>query len=454
MEKKINLNLNIYELYKQYPEIIDILDEVGFHDVKRPMAIFTVGRLINIPKGSALKGIGMPKIVKAFQEHGFTCEFTSTKDVQKEVILQYLKRIENGENIASIQQEFAKEFQSLDSKQIVQIEHELLEDGYPLEWIENLVFFVHPLLDQENQVKRHNPVLLEVEEVGSPLWIFLKENEYLQAHLDRLSSCIEQKQDTLYELLDGLYGIVPHYMKKDELLFPILKDLGYPGPHDVMWGVEDDIRKRLSKVLKATTKQTVYDRLEDIFYILTRIQDMIDKEENILFPLCKTVISLQQWQAIHIDMPRLGFSFLKEVPTWEKAVSLSHVLQGDVEHVELPTGRFSLEQLEACLKVLPVELTFIDEHNIVRYFSDVKEHIFKRPLLCLGRDVMDCHSPLIKPIVKKVIEDLRSGKRKDVTILRPIRGKKILVRYIGVFGRDQQYMGVLEAVEDLTAYIK
>ncbi|XMB85184.1 DUF1858 domain-containing protein [Mycoplasmatota bacterium WC44] len=74
MEKKINLNTPIFNLVKQYPEVKDIMVEIGFKNIAKPTMINTVGKYMNISTGAKTKKIDLELIKKKFEEHNFIFE--------------------------------------------------------------------------------------------------------------------------------------------------------------------------------------------------------------------------------------------------------------------------------------------------------------------------------------------------------------------------------------------
>ena len=102
------------------------------------------------------------------------------------------------------------------------------------------------------------------------------------------------------------------------------------------------------------------------------------------------------------------------------------------------------------LNTIPMELTFVDEKNINRYWNDdgsVK--LFKRPASALGREVWSCHPPKVEYMVRNVIDMLRSGQRDSVDVWMQKKGEPVLVRYMAVRDREGAYLGTLECVQPM-----
>ncbi len=114
----------------------------------------------------------------------------------------------------------------------------------------------------------------------------------------------------------------------------------------------------------------------------------------------------------------------------------------------MPGGHLTLGQLTAMLNTLPLEITFVDADNFNRYFNEGSK-IFKRPLMAIDREVFSCHPPKIEPMVRSIIEDLRSGKRSQVPMWVEKCGHPMFVNYMAVRDDEGNYIGTVEVVQDM-----
>ena len=114
----------------------------------------------------------------------------------------------------------------------------------------------------------------------------------------------------------------------------------------------------------------------------------------------------------------------------------------------MPGGHLTLAQLTAMLNTLPLEITFVDADNFNRYFNEGSK-IFKRPLMAIDREVFSCHPPKIEPMVRSIIEDLRSGKRSQVPMWVEKCGHPMFVNYMAVRDDEGNYIGTVEVVQDM-----
>ena len=115
----------------------------------------------------------------------------------------------------------------------------------------------------------------------------------------------------------------------------------------------------------------------------------------------------------------------------------------------MPGGHLKKNELIAMLNTLPVEITFVDKDNINRFFNEGPK-VFKRPQMAIDREVFSCHPPKVEPMVRMIIGNFRDGKEDEVPIWMEKGGKPFLVRYMAVRDKEQNYVGTLEAVTDMT----
>ena len=114
----------------------------------------------------------------------------------------------------------------------------------------------------------------------------------------------------------------------------------------------------------------------------------------------------------------------------------------------MPGGHMTVPQLTALLNTIPVEITFIDENDINRYFNEGPK-VFKRPGMAIDREVYSCHPPKIEPMVRSILDDFKSGARDQVQIWMEKGGRTMLVSYIAVRDNSGKYVGTTEIVQDM-----
>ena len=112
--------------------------------------------------------------------------------------------------------------------------------------------------------------------------------------------------------------------------------------------------------------------------------------------------------------------------------------------------KFSTETLEAIFDALPVDITFVDEADTVRYYSRGEERIFRRTPAVIGKKVQQCHPQQSVHKVNQVVSDLKSGKRKVAEFWIDLKGRKVYIRYFPVKDKQGKYIGILEVTQDIT----
>ena len=388
MEKILDLNKSVAALVKEYPEVSDIMFSLGFTEVKKPAMLNSVGRIMNLKKGSQMKKIPMEKIVHAFREKGFTVLGVEEPSGNRtEALRSLLDRLSDGEELESVRADFVRDFQDVDPAEIMKAEQGLMESGMPLSKVQKLCD-VHSALfhgssreekianaeravqaslknadgkaEGKNYIQKSAEAEALIQIPGHPLSTFTKENEALrkflqesQAGWEELLSLLSGEKDgerrrqeahgapewgsllsAFSEELAKLRSFIVHYAKKGDLLYPLLKvKYDVAGPSQVMWTVDDEIRDSLGELRrefvekskgerrigntgeepdyededKAADKEDIAKNILNSYFlkkylaVRNRMEEMIYKEENILFPMCAMQFQKEEWIQIYFD---------------------------------------------------------------------------------------------------------------------------------------------------------
>lgn len=381
-----------------------------------------------------------------------------------EKIKTYLKRLGAGEKIDSVREDFVREFREVDPTEIMQAEQELLKEGTPLEEVQKLcdvhAALFHGTTTEEKIANAEKSVAeamkekrmtatAELAEIpGHPLHTFTLENDALE---EILKKCGEEAKAGEVDdcLLEELRQLAIHYAKKGDLLYPHLKvKYGISGPSAVMWTVDDEIRDELTALAKAERRDEEW--MKRFEAVLVRIDEMIYKEANILFPNCALNFSTEEWYDIYRDSKDYAECFGVPNGIWAEAENAERMKAGAVTDGEIvmPGGHLTVEQLTAMLNTIPLEISFVDTDNINRFFNEGPK-VFKRPGMAIGREVFSCHPPKIEQRVRRIIEEFRNGTLDQVPVWMNKNGRTMLVTYMAVRGRDNNYLGTLELVQDM-----
>ena len=379
----------------------------------------------------------------------------------------FLKRLGTGEELGAVREDFVSQFAHVEASEIMKAEQGLMREGTPLAEVQQLCDLhsalfhgstIHEQMDAEHakveavleaQEKSQSVVML-VETVGHPLNRLTEENKALDALIEAFKVKVANKTATVDDV-NEIRQVSIHYAKKGDLLYPHLK-IAYDisGPSMVMWTVDGDIRDGFGRLARAKSIDDAW--YEEFDGLLTRAQEMIYKEQNILFPICAENFSTEEWYQIYKDTEQYEEIFGVERVAWAEAESVlaakAAPTSGDSNTIALIGGSLTLEQLDAMLNTMPMEITFVDHVDINRYFND-GEKVFKRPTTAIGRDVFSCHPPKVEPIVRGIIESFRNGERDNVAVWLEKVGRPFYVNYMAVRDQNNNYLGTLELVQDM-----
>ena len=380
-----------------------------------------------------------------------------TSQERIDLLKDLLDRLNKGEALDAVRADFVKEFQDVEASEIMKAEQQMIKEGMPVTEVQKLCD-VHAALFHGNIRQERERMAEEyVKEVGHPLYTFTKENEALKAVLDEAREALS-RHEVDRKLLGRVRELAIHYAKKGDLLYPHLKvRYGISGPSDVMWTVDDEIRDELaalSRKLQDENPESVLQgekELQRFEAVLTRAEEMIYKEEKILFPNCALNFTRDEWIRIYYDSKDYAPCFGVENAVWPEAETAIDKMRaatpGDQEIV-MAGGHMSVAQLTAMLNTIPMEITFVDDQNINRFFNEGPKD-FKRPKMAIDREVFSCHPPKIEAKVRMILNEFRAGTLDKVPVWMEKNGKTMLVTYIAVRDHAGNYIGTLELVQDM-----
>lgn len=386
-----------------------------------------------------------------------------SKEEKKKTMKDIILKLHQGISVEAAKERFEKEVGNISATEIAEIEQSLIDEGLSPEEIKKFCN-VHALLFESMLEKS----IAEDTSPAHPVYLFKSENREIEKLIDSLKGKIEKRQEyglprimeMIKEILNQLRGIKIHYERKEQLLFPFLEKRGFYGPSKVMWGKDNEIRDLLVKALLAIEKVSTGEELEvSIERILNplieEISGMIFKEEKILFPTCLEKLSANDWVEILKESDEVGYVFIKKPEETETlmqelkdALIEEPIFQDNA--VSFPTGALKLKELMWVLNTLPIDITFVDKEDRVRYFSDNRERVFVRTKSIIGRKVQNCHPPQSVDVVEGILKSFKKGKRDSADFWINIKGKFVHIRYFAVRDRDRNYLGTLEVTQDIT----
>ena len=415
-------------------------------------------------------------------------ELLSNLQYKKEKLKKLLKDLHEGKDVEILKEEFKEVLKNISPIEIPLVEQELLKEGISAKNIAKMCD-LHVEVFRESLEKS-----LNINEIPQdhPLHTLILENRNIMKDAEVLSiyaRSIENSLENIRILLKELSQIGrTHYNREEMLIFPYLERRGITAVPTVLWTKHDEIRykiKYLNELLEESENPDLESLKEQALKLSQLLSDMVYRENNILYPTLHILLSESEWRAIKEQEELFGYYKITPGNDWrpseepvhpfeidpnvspEKLMnlpqSLKNVINGRLKpdesrfvrenDLKLDEGYLSLEEVSAIFKTIPVDVTFIDKDDKVRFFSG-GERVFPRTPSVLGRPVQMCHPPRSVHIVNKILKAFKSGRRSSAEFWINMGGKLIYIRYIPVFDSRGNYLGTVEVTQDVSSMKK
>jgi len=437
----LNRSTKILPIIDKYPKVYDELYKISskVKRFKNPIVRKTIGKKASLEMVAELLEVSLETVISTIKTAIEASGDEPQEKDRKEMLKKLLLDMHKGVDIEILKAQFKEAVGDISSYEIGQLEQALIDEGFldPKE--------ITKLSDLHVDLFRDAlDVKAEYETIpGHPIHTYLQENLEIANLIRKIRSASESEKLSLFSKLGE---INTHYIRKENQLFPILEKNGISGPPQVMWAVHDEIRA----LLKTT-------EVKEIESTLKKIEDMIYKEEHILFPMTLDMFKESDWINIQKGDYEIGFIFGVEPGDQWKPITAADV------HKPLPTeapkaegnlnldiGNLTLEQINIMLKSLPIDLTFVNDNDEVAYYSDTEDRIFPRSRGIIGRTVQKCHPPKSVHVVEDILEKFKSGEKSVAEFWIQSDGAFILIRYFAMRNDDGKYVGTLEVSQELS----
>jgi DUF438 domain-containing protein len=383
---------------------------------------------------------------------------------RQEALKRMIAQLHAGKSVDEVKSQFAALLAEVDATEIAMLEQALIAQGMPAMEIKRLCD-VHVAAFEEalNARARAEAGSRPDSQPDAVIGQLKAENVAAARALDALEAAIRSGQwEQARARLATLREHEKHYLRKENMLFPYLEKHGFSGPSTVMWAIHDDIRagwKQLDVVLAGSPDAV---RVAAVFAPLAdAIRQMFYKEESILFPAALQALTPQEWAAIAAGESATGAGYAKAEATKPvPAASRTESQAGTSRLIPLQVGALTVQQIALLLTHLPVDVTYVDENDEVRFYSATKERIFDRQPAIIGRKVQQCHPPTSIHRVQRILDDFHSGRRDTAEFWIQMGGpesqggKFIHIRYFALRDEPGNYRGALEVTQDITAIRK
>jgi len=413
-----------------------------------------------------------------------------------EVVKELLKKIHRGADPEQLKREFASVLAQVSPLEIPLIEQQLVREGVPVEEVLKLCD-LHVALFRDFLAGRE----LEGVPEGHPLDLLLRENELLLKWSEQLgvvAGALEAAEgegvrpllEQLRALLHNLRAIRVHYRKVQMLIFPYLERRGIVAVPRVLWGREDAVIVRLRALLKRVEGDLAPDEVKGVAReaaaLAREIAELVFRENKILYPTVWALFSEGEWAAIAREAEKIGY-LVRAEGRWEPKAEplLPHQVAPELKpedlgrlppefvrlgaaklepdayrleregDLDLGTGFLSAEEVRGIFRALPVEVTFADAEDRVRFYSDGRlPPAFVRTRTILGRRLLFCHPPRLERLVRETVEALKRGEADYREFWTRIGDRIVRVFISAVRDEEGRYLGALEVVEDFTEVLR
>lgn len=314
---------------------------------------------------------------------------------------------------------------------------------------------------------------------GHPIRTYIDETEEIRKVLSFMKELLNKKfvKNQWLEAYDKLNQISIHFSRKQNQLFSALERKGFDKPSKVMWTLDNNIRDiiRKSKNLLNEDKDSEFLSLQS--EVLEMVEDMMIKETEILFPTSMELLNDEEFIEMRISDDEIGYCLIDNPPEYkgkdfknnvtskdtgintELLKDLANVLQKhgitskstqEDEVFNVSQGLLTLKQINLIFKHLPVDLSYVDENEIFKFYSDTKHRVFPRSAGAIGRKVQNCHPRESVDTVEKIIDAFKNGEQDKAEFWIDMGEKFVYILYTAVRDEDGNFKGILEMMQDAT----
>ena len=309
-----------------------------------------------------------------------------------------------------------------------------------------------------------------------PIMCYLRENDEMRRLLKQVEELAQYPviKNQWLELYDELHKFRLHLSRKQNQLYSILERKGFDRPTTTMWLLDDFIRDEIRDARRLLEEDKDDEFIAMQPTVVADVLDLMQKEETVLYPTSLAMIRPAEFEEMKSGDREIGFAWIrvgKEAPkadTTKEAVPATAAagfanelasLLGKYGFgggstpgalLEVATGQMTLEQINLIYKHMPVDFSYVDENEIVRFYTDTDHRVFPRSKNVIGRDVKNCHPRTSVHLVEEIVEKFRRGEQNEVDFWINKPGLFIYIYYVAVRDEEGRFRGVLEMMQDCT----
>lgn len=355
-------------------------------------------------------------------------------------LIEYVSRVSSGEDGKTLYLKFKDDLEAIESHEAFEVFYNHMKSGVSekeiLTYLDKVInVFYKSLLEKKPDIQSTNMFLDVLDQENTEL---LKAVDNLKLSL--AAEPLEQKKTACLDSIQAMSDITIHFQKKENILFPYLEKAApqFTGI-SIMWALHDHIKNlmKVSESVLLNESTSIVEVNHAVASLIFGLVGLVKKERLILFPTAVEVIDRADFERMYLESFEYGFAFIEEPQKPE-------ITFGD------ENGHLEFEEIMMIFNTLPVDLTYVDADNKVRFFSKPNDRIFPRSASVIGRDVKHCHPPHSVHVVEEILEAFKSGDKNQAEFWIDLKGRKLHIRYFALRNSEGIYKGTLEVSQDIT----
>jgi len=294
---------------------------------------------------------------------------------------------------------------------------------------------------------------------GHPVRVYLEENLLIRKYISELQSInIEENFDFYNALFQKLCQVELHFTRKENQLFPYLEKHGWTSPSQNMWAFHDQIRDEIKTARKALEAKDLQGSIFSTQTVFSSLDHILQVEEGRLLPRAMDMLSEEEWKEFREGDEEIGWMFDK-APTPYPLPEYIHPSEdktrrklpfGTEDKTHFDEGYLTPEQVNSIFKYMPMDITYVNEHDQVVFYNRGDDRVFPRSAGIIGREVKFCHPPKSVDQVLRILDEFKKGTQDVAEFWIQFKGKFIHIRYFAVRDDEKNYKGVIEMSQDVT----
>lgn len=412
-------------------------------------------------------------------------EFLKTDPERQARLKAVIARLHAGAGVAEVKREFASLIKGVSAEEVAAMEQALVDEGFPVSEIQRLcevhVEVFEGALARGGKAERM---------AGHPVHSLMAENREAARLARRLLGAARRwawgsaaASAEAGAALEELARIEIHYARKENQVFPYLERAGFTGPSKVMWGKHDEIRALLREAREAYRSAAGREGARAFrakaAALVAALRRMIFMEERILVPNALKKLSERDWAEIRLGEAAIGFAWIEPGAVYDAGLVLARTRAGGAGAAAVPeepsglgaaatpaagaepprspdpsapialnTGALPADLLDLVLRRLPIDVSVVDEHDRVLYYSDSPERVFPRSPAIIGREVRNCHPPKSVATVERILDAFRKKEKSEARFWIKMGPKFVVIDYRALYDAAGNYRGCLEISQD------